>query len=298
MFLLKRRLATGVIVLGLALACGAAAATKTPPTIEQLDGAVLAITMTQTEYNLATGAKEVTKPTQTWTLTQEDAVTVNIHSDVPSAEDFKGHYQNGVLTIGALDNISLANVAQCVYMLVSGTPGKLKLTGEYIKYDLVLDSALQTGTISGKEIAAGSGAPGAAAVETVSAAAAATPPSIDDIVGDWAISDSWAEYAIDNPKPPEKGKSKDTFVITKTSDTEVDLVWNDIWEYRGHYFAGVLFIGRGSSVVPGAVNYIEMMYLEISGTPGKLKLKGKYLWYEWSWLLIDVETFSGKQVPE
>ncbi len=132
----------------------------------------------------------------------------------------------------------------------------------------------------------------------VPARAAVPPPlNIDDVVGTYAVSDSWVTY--DFTSPVSSGKSKDSFVISKTGDTQLHLVWNaggSAWNYDGYYYNGVFIVGMGTTG-DAPTPYMESMYVLFSGTPGKVKMRGKYFYYEQAVGTTDVETYSGKRVP-
>lgn len=133
---------------------------------------------------------------------------------------------------------------------------------------------------------------------TALAGGAATPPSIDDVVGQYAMSFKYASYDYAN-QYSWKGSSVGGFVVTKTGPTEVHLLWTDangttMWEYEAHYLSGMLIIGTGDSGASPAP-WMEGLYVEITGSPGKLKMKGKY-YYELAGSCVDVETVAGKWI--
>lgn len=121
-------------------------------------------------------------------------------------------------------------------------------------------------------------------------------PSIDEVIGDYVISDSWSEY--DFSGPPDGGKTKDVFVITKTDVDKLHLVWygeeGGSWTYDGYYRNGVFFMGMGNTGAAPST-YMESMFIVFSGTPGKLKIRGRYCYYELGVGYTDIENYTGKQ---
>jgi hypothetical protein len=125
-----------------------------PPTINDLDGAVLRIGVSSVEYDLLTGGKESSKEAPTWTITKIGATTVNIHHVISTyAMDFQGTYEDGMLVVGSLDDSTLAANALFIYGLVSGSPGKIAIKGEFISYEVGSDGVAEVGKFSGKQTA-------------------------------------------------------------------------------------------------------------------------------------------------
>lgn len=133
----------------------------------------------------------------------------------------------------------------------------------------------------------------------VVAGGAAAPPGIEQIVGQYAVTSKYVSKPLDEPKA-ETGSAKSTFIITRTGPEQVQLVWQvgaEQWTYSGIYRNGVLTIGVGDAV-NAPPQWIEVMVLAFSGSPGKISVAGKYLWHEWwpAWKFFDTETIKGKMV--
>jgi hypothetical protein len=130
------------------------------------------------------------------------------------------------------------------------------------------------------------------------AAGATAPPTVDQIVGQYAVACKYMDIEYGQGKT-YKGSYKSVFTITKVSDTVVDLVWrNDVgeeWFYQASYRNGVLTMGIGDETSPVA-EWIEVMVLAFSGTPGKIGLSGKYPWHRWFEQFVDIETLKGKAI--
>jgi hypothetical protein len=150
----RRHIGGLALVLAVAVACGAPAlaAPKVPPTIDELDGSVWAVKISGTEYDLDVPAKLKFKVTETWAFTVVDASTLSIESDGPGVPVYAGNYVNGMLVIGELDDDILSTQTRYSYAIISGTPGKLKLKGESLKYELLSDNTLEAVKLSGKQL--------------------------------------------------------------------------------------------------------------------------------------------------
>lgn len=148
----------------------------------------------------------------------------------------------------------------------------------------VLSAILVIGLVA-PAFAASTGAPDAYAVE-----------------GYYAVSGKYIGYDFPSPVP-WKGSYRDVFHITRISSTEVRLDWMDesasviYWTYRAHYMDGVMLIGAGADTSsPGSSD--EVIVVEFSGSPGKLKLTGKDIYYHTNAAYVEIDTLKGKMIPQ
>lgn len=153
---LKKCTAIGVAALALALilATPGAAAVKYPPSIGDLHGTVWACKVSGTGYYLLGGGKESIKGTSYMMLIQEDVNILRIDFEDPEMDDQYGRYypESGVLVIGDLNDDELATELTWGFFIFSGTPGKMKVGGEAVNYDIVSDGEGSVIKIAGKQI--------------------------------------------------------------------------------------------------------------------------------------------------
>lgn len=128
----------------------------TPPEISALDGSSFAVKISGKGYERTTGAAEAVKGTMVWTLTRTGTETLTIlqHGDDGDLT-LTARYDKGLLVIGQVDDEELATNAVCGYFVVSGTAGKLKLSGEFISFDSAPDGEASLGKIAGKQTSKG-----------------------------------------------------------------------------------------------------------------------------------------------
>ena len=128
-----------------------AEASTAPPTIDDLNGTVWTMKIASAVWDLSTGEKMPLNETLPWTIDKIDATTVTIHIGGAGAQDLKAYYDRGVLFTGVVDDATLATESFLGYFLVSGSPGKLAMKGEFMTYDVALDETLEAGKVSGKQ---------------------------------------------------------------------------------------------------------------------------------------------------
>jgi len=130
--------------------------------------------------------------------------------------------------------------------------------------------------------------------------AASTPPSIDDIVGTYSVTDKEVYYYFDKVSCgqchsfPDKVNYSVPWQITKLSDSTVQVSIDDgDWVFTASYINGLLV----QSHQDGAGGF-AMGIAAFSGKPGKIKFKGDFGWgqynvdddyYRW-------DPYSGKMV--
>jgi len=135
---------------------------------------------------------------------------------------------------------------------------------------------------------------------TAYAGAPKVPPSIGDIEGVYVVSGKFYGYDFDSPNMFRGKYKKDVIIITQVDTDEVELEWYDseggfYGSWRGLYQNGVLLIGKGDDGSEPAEE-VDMMIIEFSGSPGKVKMSGKNLYYDLNDEYVYGETFKGKQV--
>ncbi len=124
-----------------------------------------------------------------------------------------------------------------------------------------------------------------------------TPPSIDDLVGVYQVTDKGIDYDLwstDTGKYSNKG----TCAITKLDpetinmhfETEGGWIWDDVCYYGG---GGVVVTGSSDDDELGSWGYLSWM--TFSGKPGKLKAKGMYMQYDLNEGWLDVASLPMKQ---
>ena len=142
----------GVVLLGLGWGSLASAISKPPavPGIEDVQG-VWTVTASHVVYDLNGAVQEDVKAKGTYTITDNDNVTVNVHfeGDGESWDD-TFIYAGGVFLMGAANDDELADFAQVDAIVLSGKPGHLSGKGQFIAYD-TNDESLVVGTISIKQ---------------------------------------------------------------------------------------------------------------------------------------------------
>jgi hypothetical protein len=125
-----------------------------PPTIDELHMSHWVLGVSGTEYAIAQWTKESLKGSVMWTITKLDPYTVSIEqTDDEETITFQGYYDGGTLVIGFVSAPEHASTAMCAYGLVTGSPGKMKIKGEFITYEISGSQLLSVGTISGKQVA-------------------------------------------------------------------------------------------------------------------------------------------------
>lgn len=149
-----RSAAWALVALAIVWAVPAGAAVKVPPTIGQLHETTWASKATGTGYYLMGGGKEKIGGVNPMYIAQVDTTIIEIHFNDPDSTVVRARYysDSGVAVFGDLNDDALSTVTICGYLVFSGTPGKLKLTGEAIDYDTVSDGEASVMKITGKQV--------------------------------------------------------------------------------------------------------------------------------------------------
>jgi hypothetical protein len=275
---------------------------KIPPVIGDLNGTAWNVKVSGTGHDLGRWAGEKVKDTGYWEMTQTGASTIHIeHHDLVEGITFDGYYEGGTLAISTVSQNSLADVAVGGHLVISGTPGKFKFQGFIVLYDLpTLDLAFY-GTVSGSQdtgngIADADDLTAAGPLDAVTGGTPPPAPDIDDILGDWAVSDAYTTYVFGQSKAT-KGKDAPTFTVSQLADDVVELIWHsgsNNWLYHGYYIEGVVIVGLGNSALSPS-DWVEVMYLRFTGVPGRMQLAGQYVWVNLP-EFIEYDTLSGRKV--
>jgi len=133
--------------------------------------------------------------------------------------------------------------------------------------------------------------------DTAFAGKTKTPPTIDQIVGQYRVASKYTTYDFDAGRTG-KGSYLSVFTITKVSDVEVQLKLEEVGEpetfiYRGLYANGILSIAEGHDT-SDLSEWMLTKTLWFSGTSGKIKMSGRGMWYDWPAKHAYTDAFKGK----
>ena len=113
------------------------------------------------------------------------------------------------------------------------------------------------------------------------ARAAITPPTIDEILGTYLVTDKEVYYYFEDGIPRKDnytGEYALTWRITKTSDSIVQVYIEDWdWPFTAYYKNGFLVQSSGDVSNPAA-SWAALGIALFSGKPGKVKFKGDFGW--------------------
>lgn len=142
------------LVMTLVWVTAAVAGSSVPPTIDQLHGTIWASKATGTGYYLMGGGKEKIGGTNEMYISKMNSTTIQVDFNDPDSTVALARYypESGVAVIGSVNDTALATNALCAYLVFSGTPGKLKMTGEAIDYDTASDGEASVMKITGKQM--------------------------------------------------------------------------------------------------------------------------------------------------
>lgn len=259
------------------------------------------------EANLDNGAVTKVKTVDTWTIEIQagNILRIGDFNAGPNATIY-ATYEYGILFIGVLDEGM--PYGHSGYAIIQGKPGKLcQFQGEFIGAGAGDWDELHAGPIKGKQISTSillAPAVGGADVSATVAAAKPppTPPSAAELLGTyWIVKVSgkgyeFSEDAAYSVKGQETwhftpGGDPDEFVVeTRGSDGDTDTI-------ELTYFEGILFMADGNDTDPATA--AGCAYMQVSGTPGAMKLTGQYAGYEigGSEDYVESAKLSGKQIP-
>ena len=129
---------------------------------------------------------------------------------------------------------------------------------------------------------------------SLSVRGASLPPTIDDLDGTrWAVKVSGTEFNLDGGD--EKVATEVTWFINKTGADTVnfDVILGGMIasaRYRGGY---LLQAYSNDDDPPTSASYLE---IEVTGTPGKMKMKGQYMLFSTSAGIMRIQKISAKQI--
>jgi len=145
-------LVAGIMALGLGWASAASAKGKVPPSIDQILG-VYQVTDKGVEYDLWSTDTWKWNDKGTCTITKVDPETINMHFVMPgySWDDVCYYGDGGVIVTGSADDDTLGSWGYVQMLSVGGKPGKVKMKGTWMEYDLG-DGWLDVGSVSLKQV--------------------------------------------------------------------------------------------------------------------------------------------------
>lgn len=140
--------------LALCLASTATAAKGPPPSIDDLHNTYWIGTSSGTAYDVDAGTTQPWgKHTDSWQIDKIDATTVAWTLSFPGFGS-RWHYENGCMVTGSEAAAGTPpGSAGSFYFIVTGAPGKMKMTGQYIYYDVDgADRILRVVQFSAKQV--------------------------------------------------------------------------------------------------------------------------------------------------